>query len=163
MRRALEDTVADHYIVMQDDVIPCGGFMQKVHERIEERPADVLSLWVGGLRNETTKAYRKAQIAGERWVQVGARRPLDIHHCVALVWPQAKAVEFLHWTENNMLPGEGRNQQSDDAIVGAWARRTKNYFWATIPCLVEHDDDTPSTIGRPQGGADRRAIQFAGS
>lgn len=149
-----------HYVVMQDDVIPCSGFTGKVYERIKERPDDVISLWVGGLRNATTTAYLQAQIKGERWVQVGARRPMDIHHCVALVWPRAKAEAFLLWTETNMLPGDGRDQQSDDAIVGAWSRRTKNYFWATIPCLVEHDDDVESTIGRPRGGRDRRAISL---
>lgn len=163
MRRAVEQYPSvTHYVVLQDDVIPCRGFIGAVVERINERPEDMISLWVGGLRNDTTKSYRQAQIKHERWVQVGARRALDIHHCVALVWPRVKAEEFLHWTETNMLPGEGRNQQSDDAIVGAWARRTKNPFWATVPSLVEHDDDTPSTIGRPQGGADRRAISFAG-
>ena len=86
----------------------------------------------------------------------------DIHHCVALVWPRALAQAFLDWTETSMLPGDGRNQQSDDAIVGAWARRTKNYIWAHVPCLVEHNDDVVSTINRPRGDAGRRAIAFVG-
>jgi hypothetical protein len=149
-----------HAIVMQDDVILCRDFPLAVVERIEERPEDVISLWVGDLRDGTAKFFRKAQIAGERWAPVHFS---NIHHCVALVWPRALAVEFLEWSETSRLPGENRPQQSDDAIVGAWARRTHHQVWATVPSLVEHNDDVPSTIGRPQGGRDRRAIAFAGT
>ncbi len=148
---------ATHYVVLQDDVTPCDHFIQKVHERINERPDDVLSLFVGGIRNTTWKLYLRAQQKGEYWSPIHFS---DIHHVVGLVWPRAKAEEFLKWTETAMLPGDGRNQQSDDAIVGAWARRTKQTFWATIPCLVEHLDVVESTINRTRGGRDRRAIAF---
>jgi hypothetical protein len=158
MRIAAEDDSVSHMIVLQDDVTVCADFPLAVAAAIEERPDDVLSLFVGGLRQTTTKHFRRAQIERKRWVQIVFS---DIHHCVALVWPRELAKAFLEWTETAMLPGEGRNQQSDDAIVGAWARRTKNYFWATVPCLVEHNDDVESTIGRQRGDAGRRAIQFA--
>jgi hypothetical protein len=158
LERAL-DLSATHYVVLQDDALPCAGFMQKVHERTSERPGDVVSLWVGGLRNTTTKLYRRAQIAQEHWSMIHFS---DIHHCVGLVWPKFLVEEFLDWTEVSMLPGDGRNQQSDDAIIGAWARRTKHVFWATVPSLVEHLDDVDSTINRPRGDAGRRAIAFAG-
>lgn len=148
-----------HFIVLQDDVMLCRDFPLAVVNAIEERPENVLSLWVGALRQPTTKFFRQAQIARERWVQIHFS---DIHHCVALVWPRPLAEAFLEWTQTSMLPGDGRDQQSDDAIVGAWARRTKNYFWAHVPCLVEHNDDVESTINRPRGDAGRRAIAFAG-
>ena len=149
-----------HFCVMQDDVIPCQQFASKLQDAIADRPDDVLSLWVGDLRNTTAKFYRRAQIAGERWSPIHFS---DIHHCVALVWPRDLVAHFVEWTATSMLPGDGRNQQSDDAIFGAWARRTKHQVWAAVPSLVEHNDDVPSTIGRPQGGRDRRAIAFAGS
>ena len=148
-----------HVIVLQDDVIPCDGFPRAVMEGIRERPEDVLSLWVGDLRDTTARFYRKAQTKGERWSPVHFS---DIHHCVALVWPREIALEFLHWAATSRLPGEDRPRQSDDAIVGAWARRTRHQVWAVVPSLVEHNDDVPSTIGRPQGGRDRRAISFIG-
>lgn len=160
VERAVQDSSSSHFVALQDDVLPCDSFMQKVHERINERPDNILSLWVGGLRQPTTKHYRQAQIRGDRWVQIHFS---DIHHCVALVWPRVLAEDFLDWAETSMLPGDGRDQQSDDAIVGAFARRTKNYFWATIPCLVEHDDDVVSTIGRARGDAGRRAVWFVDS
>lgn len=137
--------------------MPCDSFIQKLDERISERPADVLSLWVGGLRNKTTTEYRKAMIRQETWSQIYFS---DIHHCVALVWPRPLLEAFLAWTETSRLPGENRSQQSDDAIVGAWARRTHQTFWACVPSLVEHNDDVESTIGRPRGDRGRRAIYF---
>lgn len=157
--RAVEECDASHLIVLQDDAIPCYDFPLAVADAIKDRPDDVLSLWVGDMRDLTAKFYRRAQVAKERWSPVNFSK---IHHCVALVWPRALAEEFLEWTSTSMLPGDGRDQQSDDAIVGAWARRTHHQFWATVPSLVEHNDDVPSTIGRPQGGRDRRAIWFAG-
>ena len=159
LQRAVEKE-GTHFVVLQDDVTLCHDFPLAVRDAVEEHPNEVLSLWVGGLRQPTTKLYRQAQIRGERWVQIYFS---DIHHVVALVWPRRLAEEFLEWTGSAMLPGDGRNQQSDDAIVGAWARRTKNYFRATIPCLVEHEDEVESTIGRPRGDGGRRAISFAGN
>ena len=160
LRNALAHSKAEHLIVLQDDVTVCRGFPLAVRQAIIDRPEHVLSLWVGGLRQPTTKLFRQAQIMGERWVPIHFS---DIHHCVGLVWPRALAQAFLEWTETAMLPGDGRNQQSDDAIVGAWARRTHTTVWAHVPCLVEHNDDVVSTINRPRGDAGRRAIAFAGS
>lgn len=149
--------------MLQDDVVLCRDFPPAVTRAIEDRPEQVLSLWVGGLPGRTRKDFWIAQGKREPWSPIYFR---DIHHVVALVWPRPLAEEFLEWTEESRLPGDCRAQQSDDAIVGAWARRTKKQFWACVPCLVEHNDDpdvVPSTIGRPQGDKGRQAIAFAGS
>lgn len=163
LQRGIEDpTKYDHVLVLQDDAIVCHDFPLTVTAAIEERPEQVLSLWVGGLPGRTRKDFWMAQKKRERWTPVYFR---DIHHVVALVWPRALAEEFLIWTDSSRMPGDCRQVQSDDAIVGAWARRTKKQFWATVPCLVEHNDDPdlfPSTIGRPQGDKGRQAIAFAG-
>lgn len=157
VREFLLNSEESHCVLLQDDAIPCGGFIQKVNERIEERPEEVLSLWVGGLRCKTTANYLQAMQRGERWCQIFFS---DICHVVGLVWPRPLAEHFLEWAATSRLPGENRPQQSDDAIAGAWMRRTHNTVWATIPSLIEHNDSTPSTIGRPQGDRGRRAIYF---
>lgn len=159
MREFLLNSEESHCVLLQDDAIPCGGFIQKVNERIEERPEEVLSLWVGGLRCKTTANYLQAMQRGERWCQIFFS---DIHHCVAVVWPRPLAEHFFQWTATSRLPGENRPQQSDDAIFGAWARRTHHVVWATIPSLIEHNDDVESTIGRPRGDRGRRAITYSG-
>lgn len=151
---------ASHGIVLQDDAIVCADFPPAVTAAIEERPEQVLSLWVGGLPGRTRKDFWVAQKARDSWSRIYFR---DIHHVVALVWPRPLAEEFLAWTDSSRMPGDCRQVQSDDAIVGAWARRTKKQFWACVPSLVEHDDDIPSTIGRPQGDKGRRAIAFIDS
>jgi hypothetical protein len=148
-----------HFVVLQDDAVVCADFPLAVTAAIAERPTSVISLWVGGLPGRTRKDFWIAQRRKERWSPVYFR---DIHHVVALVWPHELVEEFLEWTSEHRLPGDCRGEQSDDAIVGAWARRTKKQFWATVPCLVEHNDTVPSTIGRPQGDKGRQAIAFVG-
>lgn len=123
----------------------------------------MISLWVGGLPGRTRKDYWAAMARRDSWSEVYFR---DIHHVVGLVWPRELAEDFLDWTSESRFPGDCRGVQSDDAIVGAWARRTKRRFWATVPSLVEHVDDpetVPSTIGRPQGDKGRVAISFVGA
>ncbi len=140
----------------------CRDFPPAVTAVIEERPEPVISLWVGALPGRTRKDFWAAQGQKERWSPIYFR---EIHHCVALVWPRELVEEFLDWSSSSRLPGDCRQVQSDDAIIGAWARRTKKRFWATVPSLVEHVDDpetVPSTIGRPQGDKGRKAIAFAG-
>lgn len=159
LRRALEGQNT-HIVLLQDDATPCRDFSRAVADRVTERPENVISLWVGALRGKTLVNYRKAMIAKQRWCPIYFS---DIHHCVALVWPRGLAKSFLEWTETSRLPGEDRPAQSDDAIVGAWARRTGTQIWATVPCLVEHEDQVESIIGRRRGDAGRRAIWFSGS
>lgn len=151
---------ATHLCVMQDDALPCRAIAPRVEEAVGERPDDVISLFVGGLSGRTRKDFWAAQSRGERWSPVYFR---EIHHVVALVWPVGLAQEFLDWWASEpKMPGR-REQKSDDAVVGYWARTTKRLFWATVPCLVEHPDDLPSVVQSPTrtlGDKGRRAIAF---
>lgn len=161
LERAIEHpTQYTHLLVLQDDVIVCADFPLAVTAAIEERPEQVLSLWVGALSGRTRKDFWIAQGRKERWSPLYFR---DIVNCVGLVWPRPLAEEFLEWTSDHRLPGDCRQVQSDDAIIGAWARRTHQRVWATVPSLIEHPDEVESTIGRPRGGKDRRAISYIDS
>lgn len=149
---------ATHLIVIQDDAIPCKGIESKVKAAIDEKPDEVISLFVGGLSGSTKKNFLMALKRGDHWTQIYFR---EIHHVVALVWPVRLAADFLEFVSTAKIPG-APYARSDDAVVGYWARKTKNYFWATVPCLVEHPDDVPSTVhslGR-QGDKGRRAIAW---
>lgn len=161
-RRCLEDLPADatHVVVLQDDSVPCADFHDRVEEAIREKPDDVLSLFVGGLPGRTRVDFLRALKREDRWAPIYFR---EIHHVVALVWPASLAAEFLEWFAKGTMPSAA-TQRADDAVVGYWARTTRRVFWATVPCLVEHPDDMPSTIGRPWGKNDRgrRAVHFAG-
>jgi len=147
-----------HLCVLQDDAVPCEAFDRLTAEAVGERPGDVVSLFVGGLTNRTRKSFYEAMQRKERWCPVYFR---DIHHVVGMVWPVEVAAGFLEWYATARVPGP-IPPRSDDAVVGYWARTTKRTVWATVPCLVEHPDDMPSTvhsIGR-QGDAGRKAIWF---
>jgi hypothetical protein len=146
---------------MQDDALPCKDFSERVAKAINERPDDVLALFVGGLSGRTRKLFWEAQKLGDRFSPIYFR---EIHHVVALVWPAPLVEEFLSWYELNQkkIPGH-KPPQSDDAVIGYWARTTRRLFYATVPCLVEHPDDLPSVVqnaGRPLGDAGRKAIAF---
>lgn len=151
-----------HVAVLQDDTVPCVNFERALELVVSARPDSVISLFVAGLNNVTRRDYLRAMQREQRWTEIYFR---DIHHVCALVWPVEKAREFLAWAETARIPGHSRIPRSDDAIVGTWSRYTKNPIWATIPSLVQHPDDVPSTIGRKHySGMERgrTALQFIG-
>lgn len=149
-----------HVCVIQDDALPCKRFASQVKKAVAEKPDDVISLFVGGLPNRTRKGFYQAMQTGARWTPVYFR---DITHVVALVWPVPLAQHFLAWYPQTRIPGPVP-PRSDDAVVGFWARTTKHQVWATVPCLVEHPDDFPSTIRSTSrfGDRGRKAIHFEG-
>lgn len=134
-----------HVAVLQDDTVPCINFELALERVVAARPDAVISLFVAGLNNVTRKDYWKAMKFQRHWVEINFR---DIHHVCALVWPVDRARDFLAWAEVAKIPGHSRIPRSDDAIVGAWAKQKRIGVIATVPSLVQHPDDVPSTIGR---------------
>jgi hypothetical protein len=154
-----------HLCVLQDDALPCNDFARQVVAAVENRPDDMLSLFVGGLPGKTRTDFLRALKHGERWVAVYMQ---GIVHVVGLVWPVATAKAFLEWwPPAKPIPGARAPYRSDDMVVGYWAKTTKRQVWATVPCLVEHPDDVPSVAqtNRKADGQDRgrRAIHFVDS
>lgn len=151
---------ATHICVLQDDVRPCQDFAKLLHEAIAERPDDVVSLFVGGLPGRTRQDFLAAQARGDCWSPIFFR---EIHHVCATSWPITKAKHFIQWVDENKIPGPNP-PKSDDAVVGYWARKNRSLgpVWATVPCLVQHDDEFPSLVQGPNRFSDRgrRAIAF---
>lgn len=155
---------ATHLCIVQDDALPCQRFEELLTQAVSEKPDDVISLFVGGLSGRTRKDFWEAQKSGARWSPIYFR---EIHHVVALCWPIPLVHEFLTWYETAKIPGP-KPPESDDAVIGYWIkstyadRRVRRSVWATVPCLVEHPDDFPSVVQRPDrlGDKGRRAIAF---
>jgi hypothetical protein len=147
-----------HLAVIQDDALPCANFEHRLTPFVEEKPDDLISLFVGGLPGRTRREFFEKLGSGEHWSHVYFR---EIHHVVATVWPVQLAENFSAWVKMNRLPG-ANPPRSDDAIVGYWCRKTRRSVWATVPCLVEHPDDFPSTVQMKNrfGDKGRRAIAF---
>jgi hypothetical protein len=163
--RCLEDIPngATHVLVIQDDALPCLGFGQMMNKAVAERPDDVLSFFVGDLKGPSLKAFRTAQMKGERWALLP--RPSKVVHVVALVWPRELAAEFLVWYEEtkHKIP-HPMPHRSDDMVVSYWIKtgHPRREVWATVPSLVEHPDDLPSVCQRNERSG-RHAIAFAGT
>lgn len=144
-----------HVLVIQDDALVCRNFAAAVSQIVAARPKDIVSLFVGGLRNRTTQHFNMALGRGDRYSEVYFR---DIHHVVAVLWPAPLAKVFLDWSRTHAVPGMPR-PRSDDAVFGAWARTTRSNVLCTVPSLVEHPDDVKSTVGlRARSGKDRGRV-----
>lgn len=144
-----------HMLVIQDDAIVCKHFPEAVFRIAAARPNQVISLFVGGLRNRTTRDFIAALGRGDCYANIYFR---DIHHVVAVLWPAPLAKAFLDWSRTHDLPGMPR-PRSDDAVFGAWSRLTRNRILCTVPSLVQHPDDVKSTIGlRARDGSDKGRV-----
>lgn len=156
---------ATHLCVLQDDAVVCEDFSGQVAAAVDDRPDDMLSLFVGGLPGKTRVDFLRALQRQERWAPIYMN---GITHVVAMVWPVAAAQAFVEWfPPSRPIPGARPPYRSDDMVVGYWARITKRQIWAIVPCLVEHPDDVPSVAQTDRGGdgldRGRRAIHFVDS
>ena len=160
-RRCLTDLPAgpSHFLVIQDDAIPCRNFAPALEEIAAANDVPVC-LFLARLPRRTSTDATKALKANRRYVTLFIR---DFVPVVAVLWPRAKAQEFMAWAQNAKLPGQP-NPRSDDAVVGRWMMTTRQEIRATCPSLVEHPDMEASVIGRqPAWGKDpgRVALHLA--
>jgi len=155
----LETENASHILVLQDDAVPCRNFALAL-ERIAQANDVPVCLFLARLPRRTSTDATKALKANRRYVTLFIR---DFVPVVAVLWPRAKAQEFMAWAQNAKLPGQP-NPRSDDAVVGRWMMVTRQEIRATCPSLVEHPDMEASVIGRqPAWGKDpgRVALHLA--
>lgn len=138
-----------HLLVVQDDTITCKNLAPALEQIVAVEPSVPIVLFLPLLPMMTRKAAMKAGVAGEPFV---AMHVGDFLPVVAVLWPVAKAQEFLVWaTDPNRLRhknGQPFIERSDDAMGGRWMRQTQQRILATIPSLIEHPDDVISTIAR---------------
>jgi hypothetical protein len=138
---ALPPRWCSHLLVLQDDAIPCRNLLAACRMIARDVP---VCLFLAGAPVRTAREATRAARRGERFVPVFATDWVPV---VAVLWPVDLAQAVLDWAGENRLPGDP-NPRSDDAVVGRWARKTKQEVVATVPSLVQHPDDQPSTIGK---------------
>lgn len=127
-----------HVIVVQDDTVCCPGFPRAATAALDARPDALVALFMPGTPPASANRARAAHAAGERWVQLRQQwMPV-----VALSWPAPMLADFHEWAAGEDLHG----RRSDDWLVGRYVKRRDVAVWATVPSLVEHPDDQPSTI-----------------
>lgn len=157
-RKCLTDIppAVSHVCVIQDDAVACRNLVPALHQIAEARPDDVVCLFLGGLPRRTAVRARDLHGKGHRFVEVHGA---DFVPVVATMWPTEVAQSFLQWCDDNPAKLGHRDPRSDDAVAGRWMRYTRHRVVCTIPSLVQHPDDVPSTIGkRASAGADRNRV-----
>lgn len=153
-RRCLLDLPdTDWLLVIQDDALPCEGFVDALGAILPrcEHPV-CLFLPVTALRSRM--AFWEAQAEG---CDLAPHDPMEWVPTVAICWPVYLAARFLAWTD------EGRYADStlaDDEIVGRWARHDRQDVCVAVPSLVEHPDLVPSLINRAWRSEGRVALSF---
>jgi hypothetical protein len=141
-----------HVAVIQDDAVVCRNFAPALERIAGANPNDLVALFMS---KQPKRSHNSASL------RYGKSRYTDIHlqdicHVVAVLWPVAKARNFLEWVDGNPNRLRGRDFQSDDATVSRWMQLTKQRIRMTIPSIVQHPDDVPSVVNqhKVRAGAD---------
>lgn len=153
---------ASHVFILQDDTIACRNLTPALEAIATAHPSVPVCVFLGKLPMRTRKAALEAGRRGEHYVQVQLGDFLPV---VAVLWPVEKALAFHEWgtRPGTLLRRNGRQtivDRSDDAMGGRWMRSTRQTVLATIPSLIEHPDDVPSTISKRP--ANRTALFWHG-
>lgn len=143
-----------HVAILQDDVIPCRNFVPALDLIAEANPDNPVCLFTPGLPLRSTPALSKARGKRQSYCDLHTH---DLLPVVAVLWPREKTHEVLTWAAEHplRLPG-GPEARSDDACCGRWMRYTRQRVRATIPSLVQHPDDVPSTVPRRETRMQKR-------
>lgn len=147
-----------HGVIVQDDAILCENFEPAVKTLIDLIPEKPICLFYPGLRMRSSRAM---QIAVRQKRNIFLLNRQDFLPVVAVLWPKEKASFLLKWSQARKIPGLHHPHRSDDAVAGSWMRYTKQDVYVTLPSLVQHPDDVPSSIGKPaRAGADKGRVAF---
>jgi hypothetical protein len=159
VRRGLE-LGTDSILVIQEDVLVCGRFLEGVELALAARPDNPVAFFVPGKLPAYINAIYRVRRDGGVWAELptGSWCPV-----VATAWPRALAEGLLEWAATNRPPA----WRADDEIAGRFLYYVNTPVMATVPSLVEHPDTEPSVMNghkRVGDGRDpgRRAYYFIG-
>lgn len=145
-----------HVVVLQDDTIALPGLLDALPLVADAHPDNVICLFLGGAPRRTAALARRAHQQGAAFCRL---HPNDFLPVVATMWPKHKAESLLAWAAENPLRLGHREPRSDDAVCGRWMKFHREAVLCTVPSLVQHPDDVPSTIGRnARSGADANRV-----
>jgi hypothetical protein len=149
------DSDATHWLVVQDDSVPCGDLLDGVAKATEFSGDRIVGLYVGNVRPETRGLQQQinhARATGTSWLALpgpwwGVGIAIPTGHLPALV---------AHY-------GKSREQNYDRRIE-RWARAAGVECWYTMPSLVDHRHgaENPSLVPK-RNSPDRHARWFIGA
>lgn len=121
---------ATHVCVLQDDAVPVEHFSGALIHAIEQRPDDMLGLYVGNGRphaQEVLEATQKADQVGASWLATDA-----LCWGVGTVVPTSLISEMLLSVKKVKAPYDQR--------LSAWLHYSGRNAYYTWPSLVDHED-----------------------
>lgn len=127
--------LADWRLVLQDDALPCRDFLQGAARALSVAPAPVVAFYLGWVPPQTARA---ALVASEysTWVP-GVRGD----------WVPTVATAINADVARGVAAFSEHSELGDDTLLGVYCNDRDVAWCATIPSLVQHDDDEPSIIG----------------
>lgn len=157
LERALPKTrEGDHLLVLQDDCQVSLNFVPAIRHVTAANPDTPVVLFLAYLPRKSASNATRMRALRKSYVDMFVN---DFCPVVGMLWPREKAQEFYEWTQVSSLGPADHNARSDDAVVGAWMRRTRQHIRATVPSLVQHPDMVESLIGRRHAyGKDRGRV-----
>lgn len=139
-RLCLEQAPPDcsHYLILQDDALPCPGFLDVAALAISHRPNEVISFFINFLAHASaTKLVQTATLCSA-WSELDPQE--RFLPTVATVYPRELVDDLATFHTDQVNP------IADDEITGRWRRERGHRVWITIPNLVQHDEEEASVL-----------------
>lgn len=132
---------ATHVVVLEDDAVPCEGFVSAVTLALYERPAHAVAFWANRKQIADALAFGKAW----QW----CHPMVSYHGTVCNALPTSWVRSFVSWGDleryDRRKPG-GVDQRLREWLVGRGGR-----VLLSAPCLVQHGLPEDSLLW-PNGG-----------
>lgn len=130
--RAALDRQCSHPVLLNDDIVLHERFVEMVQAMLRAVPDQVISL-------HSSCAIPKGY--GGAWL-----RSYNLSG-PGYIYPRADLQDLVLFTEAMPEHSTAWRTHNEDGVAAlhAWARQKP--IWQTIPALVEHDTDVPSTLG----------------
>lgn len=142
-----------HRLVLQDDVIPCRRFLFHARLALAAKPDRITTFYLGQYPVTT---YRDMLIASMRCAAWVRGSPASFVPALALAIPAPLVASLAEFHD-------GTEPIADDEVYGRWCRAEGYPWFATIPSLVNHDDDAPSLMRDPYARGSRTASCWIGN
>ncbi len=129
-------------MILQDDIVPCTGFLDAARAAVAARPNRLLAFFVAGVPLTYARAVFESCARDWPWAVLtsGTWCP-----AIANVWPVEMVRSFLAYADTRPFPA---HFTADDEIIGRYLTHSGQTALASVPSLVEHPDVTASMVGR---------------
>lgn len=146
------DPNAAYHVVVQDDALPCRGFVESLPRVLSAAQGHPVGLYVGTVRpvyRSVSIRMAAARASGSPWFAAGGP-----YWGVAMAIPSGDVEELVAFGDTRQM------RTGYDSRVAQFFARSHRRAWYTLPSLVDHRSGPSLVPGRKDAG--RRAVHFIG-